>query len=86
MSELKPCPFCGANVDIDKSMVSIVSPSINDVKIVWTISCPDCWASNKRESRYRVNENGTVSEYWEGRKELIEAWNRRAIEPPKEGV
>ena len=78
MSELKPCPFCGADVDIEKSMLSIVAPNINDVKVIWTISCPNCWTSNKRESRYRVNENGTVSECWEGRKELIEAWNRRA--------
>lgn len=62
MEKLKPCPFCGAEAEIQEEhqWISGCSNGVNRKYIV----CTKC-------------RNRTMSFDWDERKDMIEAWNRR---------
>ena len=67
MSELKPCPFCGGK-----------SIRLNAFGFgQWSAECLCCYVETKRYmGSTSVKFCGEVMQ--QGRKEAIEAWNRRA--------
>lgn len=77
MEELKKCPFCGG-----KASFSIKNDfSRNIIKgYEFNIRCNKCGVTNPdREYRieFRMNDSGEIEIVSDGRKNAIEAWNKR---------
>jgi hypothetical protein len=85
MDKLKPCPFCGGNVELKHKEIDKCG-NRQDGHLVtrWGVRCVNCG----------IEKDGGVSLYWfrhdetlelvssnyDGRKKAIEAWNRRAAD------
>lgn len=80
--ELKKCPFCGGKpriwrTDFEKGISDNLTKYL---ECTWKIMCDDCWVGAARVSRYIVgnDEKLTVYDGWDGKKTVMEIWNRRA--------
>ena len=76
-TELKPCPFCGGEVEI-KDME-------NDEYCAyrWLIRCPTCESDKGFPGHQKFNKNWVVMDFTmvsDQRDELIDAWNTRTPE------
>lgn len=83
MSELKPCPFCRGKPRMwrtDFEKVTLASPLIKVLECQWKVMCDGCWVMATRTSRYTVDNDEKLKVYdgWDGKKQIIELWNRRA--------
>lgn len=65
MSELKPCPFCGATPKIQQDF-RYPRPSCQK-RIAWEVVCPN----------YKCIIGNVDNNYYLSKAEAIEAWNRR---------
>lgn len=74
MQDLKPCPFCGRNVELEEREFDDFAGSLY-TNTMSMIECEECGIAMKR---YPKCGYGTTEEQ---KKELINAWNRRAGEP-----
>lgn len=72
MTEIKPCPFCGADGDIYqheyKVTYAVPHPTLDDYfkwvsKYEWVADCSNC--------------NCVVGEHFNNEEDAIKAWNRR---------
>ena len=79
MSELKPCPFCGAEAHLELREIKVrkaygVGRNKKVKKVYYSIGCVnhDCLLSNTKQ---RLSLLFTVSR--DGRETLIRRWNRR---------
>ena len=80
MSELKPCPFCGGHPNLIKSNVDLTSDGIrNDqrLRVYWTVKCPHCFTKKEDVSLYSLTYAETIEVKRDGKKLVVEAWNRR---------
>ena len=79
MAELKRCPFCGGNPTLRRC-----STGTKGLKFLagYEVKCDFCrMAQTKQfETVFDFELNGEVVFEKDGRKEAIEAWNRRANE------
>ena len=64
MTKLKPCPFCGGEVNVHSSSDAFSSP-------FFEIYCPQCYTS----MRYYINVLETDEHNKEG---IVQRWNTRA--------
>lgn len=64
-AKLKPCPFCGFDVESEESYKDPVNPSegLYEDEIIYVIACPDCGAG--------VAPGSTLIE-------AVNNWNKRA--------
>ena len=78
MEELKPCPFCG---DRPEMFCADIMPR-KDTEIIanWTVRCNRCGIEKKATSFYRITFDEALDICLDGRKNAIEAWNRRVSE------
>lgn len=71
MEELKPCPFCGGKVHLERSTRGFWKGESCRLSLV---RCPNCEA---RGPKIPHSKYGKASNSWEADKEAVEAWNRR---------
>ena len=77
MDEFKPCPFCGGKPFIHSTSLQIVCG--DRIQAYWDITCPCGVHTGGYLSEYRfVDSERLIPEgFMDGRKNAIEAWNRR---------
>ncbi len=91
MDELKPCPFCGVPVFIDRLSAKIDDLhlpdgtggfySVDALSYTWFVKCNKCGIRSVSFKDKIVREkSGEIKIYADGRKDAIDAWNRRAAE------
>ena len=74
MPDLKPCPFCGSNVELEEREFDDFAGS-SFTNTMSMIECGECGIAMKR---YPKRGYGTTEEQ---KKDLINSWNRRAGDP-----
>lgn len=76
MSELKPCPFCGA---MPQAGVDFYESRGTEIKLAATVECTGC-GIRKREIFNATDPMSYIrfSDYEDAFMSVIEAWNRRA--------
>ncbi len=76
MDKLKPCPFCGGNPTLRRC-----STGTNGLKYFagYEVTCDGCRMARTKqfETVFDFELNGELVFEKDGRKEAIEAWNRR---------
>ena len=75
MSELKPCPFCGAAPYFLMDPIRLQDEYTFYVH--WTIKCPKCHIKQFGVSIYEVTPEEAINTLEDGRKKLISSWNMR---------
>lgn len=79
--ELKPCPFCGGKPNLIKSDADLTSGGIKNtqkLRVYWTVKCPHCFTKKEDVSLYSLTFEETIKVDRDGKKLVVEAWNRRA--------
>lgn len=76
IDKLKPCPFCGGDARVYKTSTHYSAESWGDN---WKVACNECNMGSMHEYSTEVyrNKHGEVTIEHDGKKEAIEAWNRR---------
>lgn len=77
MTELKRCPFCGG-----KAVFSINTASSRNLLrgYGFGIQCAKCGTSTPNmdyQIEFKMNDSGEIEIVHDGRKDAIEAWNKR---------
>lgn len=76
--QLKPCPFCGGNPTLRRC-----STATSGLKYSarYIIECKDCRMATTKEFEtvFDIDLTGALIYEKDGRKEAIEAWNRRKV-------
>lgn len=89
MGELKPCPFCGGEAKIQQTNPSLSDFPVSDgcggfervpsFSYDWSVVCKKCRMRGVARTDYIFRkESGEIIVAQDGRKETIDAWNRRA--------
>lgn len=83
--KLKPCPFCGCKATLQHDGLQVKHRNAPDFSgdffALWTAMCTYCGtAKGKYRTEYKFNASGELEIYGksDGKKEAVEAWNRRA--------
>lgn len=80
MAELQPCPFCGGHPNLIKSDAELTFGGIKNtqkIRVYWTVKCPHCFTKKEDVSLYSITFEETLKVDRDGKKLVIEAWNRR---------
>lgn len=76
-TELKPCPFCGSNPTLRQC-----TTATKGLKFLagYIVECRECRMAKTKEFEtvFDLELSGDLHYDIDGRKEAIEAWNRRA--------
>lgn len=77
MEELKKCPFCGG-----KAVFSVNTASLRNLLrgYEFNIQCSKCKATipdRCYQIEFKMNDSGEIEIIHDGRKDAIEAWNKR---------
>lgn len=77
MTELKPCPFCGSDVQVERK-VEVTDGATGCFYCIWTIKCTACVNVSKTVlGQYKLNAKGEFIVARDGYNLAAEAWNRR---------
>jgi endogenous inhibitor of DNA gyrase (YacG/DUF329 family) len=81
MTKLKPCPFCGTDVEMKIADIEF-NPNyeVNALLYTFEIKCDKCGCSKERHLKITFNPDLTVTLSEKDREKydaLIEEWNRR---------
>lgn len=80
MFNLKPCPFCGGNASYSQTGTGY---DFNSVFLDFRISCNKCGAvapGSRGRMKMKLDSDGKLSVFEDGRVAAEEAWGRRADE------
>ena len=79
MTELKPCPFCGAMPQVG---VDFYESRGSEIKLAPTVECTGC-GTRKREIFTATNSMHYIpfSDYEDAFDKVVEQWNRRVPIP-----
>lgn len=79
---LKPCPLCGGSAMLENDGIKPTRSRDNgDLTTRWKVTCKNCSLaipSVASEYYFGNDEILRISPYYDGRKKVIEKWNRRA--------
>lgn len=79
MKNLKPCPFCGSEANIEQT--SYGTTDLSSVGLQFAIRCKKCGASAPNANGYisiNLSSSGELNVWHDDRVPAIAAWNRRA--------
>lgn len=76
--ELRPCPFCGDEASVRK-FSSGTRQNSSTIMDSWIVNCEGCGAETDIYDDNIVRDD-EISVINDGRKEAMEAWNRRATD------
>lgn len=76
MAELKPCPFCGGEAQVQKAHPSFMLKRLHD--LYFFAGCPKCGASTSM-FRTQKTRSPLMNEHYdeEARQRATDAWNKR---------
>ena len=76
MNELKPCPFCGSVPEI--MMCDLVAFDNLQFGVTWIVNCRVCHTKKVTTAKYKLDFDEIAHLLRDGKRAVIEAWNRRA--------
>ena len=80
MIELKKCPFCGGEAQVEQTQCGQIDHS--SVGIYFDIRCKKCNATAPGSMEYvalNLSKTGELNVWHNGMEKAIEAWNRRPV-------
>lgn len=75
MPELKPCPFCGTNPELEYDYDSHIC--IGELYLEVIVKCPECFTCKKRCFRFDKKLGDPLQHWIEIRDMVIYEWNTR---------
>ena len=81
MAELKPCPFCGGQPKLFCSGLTATTGGFKNeprISVDWTVKCQRCFTKKEDVSLYSFEFDETIDIKRDGKRNVIELWNRRA--------